>query len=319
MLDHIRVLDLTSELGAFAGRMLAELGAEVLKPGPQGDPVWNAGKTAITIESEGDLRELANGVDIVLHQDDLPFNRPKNLIAVRIETLPDRPATDLTLMARSGLITIGGDPDRPPLKLPGEQAYALAGIQAAIAALTALHARGVSGRGQSVSVSAYRSAVLANYRDPIIWAWTGRVGARTGNLLVRGKSGVRQVWRCRDGYVTWSIIDNPGMMRGMVKLLGEEDAAGPLAAVDWDRTLVADMPRETLEQWEAVVAGFLERHDKGWLNKRSAELGLGLSGIDQPADVLASAQNQARGLWRELADGTRIPGPLFQCSEETTP
>ena len=46
LLAHLKVVDLTDALGAVAGRMLAELGAEVLRPSG-GDLAWNHGKQQI--------------------------------------------------------------------------------------------------------------------------------------------------------------------------------------------------------------------------------------------------------------------------------
>jgi len=230
----------------------------------------------------------------------------------------ERPATDLTLMARSGLMTIIGDPDRPPLTLPGRQAWALAGIQGAIAALTALNARAADGVGQIASVSAYRSAVLANYREPLMWDWAGRVGNRTGNLLVRGKSGVRQVWECADGYVTWAFVDNQPMMRAVVARMAADGMAGALAEVDWDAILVADMPRETLIGWEELVMAWLATKTKAELTVLSNRHGIGLSAISSVEEVLASQHLAARALWQDadVAGKTvRVPGPMFR---ETT-
>jgi crotonobetainyl-CoA:carnitine CoA-transferase CaiB-like acyl-CoA transferase len=338
MLGHIKVVDLTVDLGSYAGVMLAELGAEVLLAAwtdPPGDAAEIAmarrGKQlrAIALDDPA-LFELINGADILLRGPEaLPGTLAADRLAARNPLLidiavrpfdaggahDDRPATDLTLTARSGLATIVGDPDRAPLLLPGRQAWALAGIQGAIAALTALHARNAGGIGQSVTVSAYRSAVLANYREPLTWEWEGRVGNRTGNLLVRGKSGVRQVWRCADGHVTWALVDNPPMMRSTVQRMADDAMAGPLSDVDWNANLVADMPRETLEQWESQVERWLATKTRAELTALSNRHGMGLSAIDEVGDVLASAHLKARGLWRDAAvDGhdVRIAGPLFR-------
>lgn len=277
-LSHLKVVDLTDELGAIAGRMFAELGAEVRRLG-EGALAWNHGKQPL---NASEVNAALAEADIVLRgpdrdHDALSAANPQLIDVVIASFLPggpdsERPETDLTLMARSGLMTIVGDPDRAPLTLPGQQAYALAGIQAVIGALTALRARVASGRGQLVEVSAYQSAVLANYREPLTWGWTGRIGKRTGNLLIRGKSGVRQVWPCKDGWVTWALVDNPPMMRAMVGLLG--DKAGPLAEVDWDKVLVADIPRETLVEWEEIVAGYFLTQTRAELGQQSAAKGL---------------------------------------------
>lgn len=317
LLAHLVVVDLSQGLGEVAGRMLAELGADVVRQAA-GSLCWNHGKR--TIEA-GDVDAWLDRADIVFRNPgrdhaELARRNPALIDVVIAPFLPggpndDRPQTDFTLMARSGLMTIVGDPDRAPLTLPGQQAFALAGIQGVIGALTALHARAETGRGQLVDVSAYQSAVLANYREPLTWAWTGRIGNRTGNLLIRGKSGVRQVWPCADGWVTWALVDNPPMMRGMVKVLGEE--AGPLAVVDWDNVLVADVPRETLLEWETVVESFFLRHSRAELGRWSTENGLGLSWIDTPRDALDSEHLRARELWREV-EGINLPGPLWVSS-----
>ncbi len=333
MLSHIKVLELSDGLVDFGGRMLCELGAQVIAVVPDADdPAWRElarhhGKRRIVSASQGDLLRLAEDADIVLdgrrQQGGLPdalSDRLDQVIHVVARPfsgggpLDGRPATDLTLMALSGLMTITGDPDRPPLRLPGEQAYALVGIQVATAALLGLAARRRTGRGQRIEVSAFQSAVLANYREAIMFEWTGRIGRRTGNRLVRGSSGVRQVWPCLDGFVTWSMIDNPGMMRAVVRVMVEEGAAGELAEIDWDAILVADTEQAVIDRWQDIVASFFARHDRARLGQWSLEHGWGLSTISTPDEVRESDHLAARGLFVDVAHGretTRLPGPLF--------
>lgn len=360
MLSHIRVIEVADGLGAYTGRILASLGATVLKVEPPGgEPSrsqgaraksaeldasldwlsWNMGKTGLILDltqagarerlraatAEADVLVQGGGdrlAELGLDYASLVQANP-GLISVVVAPFAESslygegPASDLTLMAMSGIMNMVGDPDRAPLKLPGQQAYALAGIQGAIAALLALSARAANGgRGERVWVSAYQSAVLAGYRDPIVWEWTGRIGQRTGNRLVRGKSGVRQVWSAADGFVTWSVVDNPGMMKGMVALMAADGAAGQLAEVDWENTLVADAPQEQIEDWERLVEAWFKTKPRAELARLSADRGLGLSQIDTPHDALTSAQWSSRGFWRRLEDPDRgvsaaVPGPLF--------
>jgi crotonobetainyl-CoA:carnitine CoA-transferase CaiB-like acyl-CoA transferase len=359
MLSHLKVVELANDLGAYTGRILAELGAQVTKietaagdsarhrgpAAPSGGDAslawiaWNAGKTnanldLATPEGLAGAEALLKDADILVQGGSdrlaslgLDYSRLSaanpGLISVIVAPfaeggeLKDAPASDLTLMAMSGIMNMVGDSDRPPLKLPGEQAYALAGIQGAIAALTALNARAADGKGQRAWVSAYQSAVLAGYRDPLVWEWTGRIGQRTGNKLVRGKSGVRQVWPVKDGYVTWSLVDNLGMVKGMIALMQADGAAGPLAEVDWEKTLLADAPQEQIEAWEAVLERWFATKSKDELAAHSAEKGLGLSKIDSPQDALDNPHWAARGFWRRLKDPGRgldlpYPGPLFR-------
>jgi len=345
MLSHLLVVEIADHLGAYTGRILAELGARVVKiVGVDEDldaaewRVANAGKQTLALDLAhpldlARLEALIAKADILvqggadrlaaggLEYEDLARTNC-GLISVLVQAFSDvgfmagAPASDLTLMALSGIMNMVGDPDRPPLKLPGEQAYALGAIQGVTAALTALFARRTSGVGQRVVVSAYQSAVLAGYRDPIVWEWTGRIGQRTGNKLVRGKSGVRQIWAVKDGYVTWSLVDNPAMVKGVVALMAADGMAGSLAEVDWDNVLLADAPQDQIDAWEAELEAWFALKTRDALADISGERGLGLSKIDTPEDALASQHWAKRGFWRTLTDpkggpDLPIPGPLF--------
>jgi crotonobetainyl-CoA:carnitine CoA-transferase CaiB-like acyl-CoA transferase len=340
LLAGIKVLEISDGLVDFGGRMLAELGAAVASVvnaedrDHARDLAWHHGKTRVAADDREAILAIARGADIILDGQrngdrfdlsSLLSERPE-LIHVRVNTLvgASRPSTDLTLMAESSLMAVTGDPDRAPLRFPGEQAYALTGIQAATAALMGLYARRRIGRGQSIDVSALQSVTLASYREAIMYEWTKRVGRRNGNLLVRGKSGVRQVWPVKDGHVTWSMIDNPPMMRAVVATMAEQGEAGELADIDWDNTLVADLPQDTIDRWQRVVERFFATRGKAELGRLSLEKGWGLSVISTPQEVLASEQLAARGLFVEIEDEvsgqrTRLHGPLFQSSLRQEP
>lgn len=324
LLEGVRAVVLADRLTDFGGSILARLGAEVLlaDSGAMTAPrraAWHAGMAATDAPLEG----LLAGADILLDDRRRSARPGVDAIAAAVPHLvhvvatawpgsvAPRAATDLTLMAQSGLMHVTGTPDRPPLRLPGEQAYALTGIQAATAALMGLQARRRTGRGQRIALSALQSTALANYREAVMYEWTGRIGRRQGNLLVRGRSGVRQVWPCRDGHVTWSMIDNPGMMRALVRVMEAEGAAGELAAIDWDAILVADTDQAVLDRWQGIVAAFFARHDRQTLADWSLDHGWGLSPIIRLDEVPQSPQMRARGVF---AQG--LPGPLFAVHPE---
>lgn len=342
LLSGITVLEIADGLTDFGGRMLAELGAQVSVVLPEAtqqparDRAWHHGKIRLEGDDPAAVRGLAAQADIVLDGQrngdrfNLASTLPPTCIHIRVAPFSaegpyaGRPATDLTLFALSGLMHVTGERDGPPLKFPGRQAYALTGIQAATAALLALHARRRTGKGQTADLSAFQSATLSNYREAIMYEWTGRVGRRQGNLLVRGKSGVRQIWPCKDGYVTWSMIDNPSMMRAVVSVMAEHGAAGEVADIDWTTILVADTAQETIERWQSTFARFFADHTREELGRWSLERGWGLSVIMAPEDVRNSAHLNARGLFVEVTDEAsgetvRVPGPLFQSAATTAP
>ncbi|PJE31444.1 Crotonobetainyl-CoA:carnitine CoA-transferase CaiB [Pseudooceanicola antarcticus] len=321
LLEGLKVVVLADRLVDFGGVMLARMGAEVVLAGacemtaPR-KAAWHHGMTP----SKAPLAELLADADVLLEDrrsEDWPdlkgVTLPETLVHVVAtgypEETPQRPATDLTLMAQSGLMHVIGTAEAPPLRLPGEQAYALTGIQVATAALMGLRARRLTGKGQRTPLSALQSATLSNYREAVMYEWTGRIGRRVGNRLVRGSSGVRQVWPCSDGFVTWSMIDNPGMMRALVRVMVEQGAAGELAEVDWGAILVADTDQEVIDRWQGIVAKFFARHDRATLAGWSLEHGWGLSAITKLSEVPESPQMKARGIF---PDGGTLPtGPLF--------
>lgn len=340
MLSGLKVLEISGGLVDLGGRMLSEMGADVLSlvtDSSEQRPhsrvlAWSHGKQRVRMPdrkaflSSGLLAEA----DVVLEDrsasqlDWLDDEASEQVKLIHVIARPfsatgpyrNRSATDLTLMAWSGLMTIVGDPDKPPLRLPGEQAYALTGIQCATAALMALHARRRSGVGQRVDVSGMQSTTLANYREAIMYEWTGHTGRRTGNRLIRGSSGVRQVWPCADGYVTWSMIDNPGMMRSVVKAMSECEEAGELANIDWNNILVADTPQETVDRWQTVFGRFFQSRTREELADLSLKHGWGLSVIKRPDEVRNDPHLTDRGLFVSILDestGARVslPGPIF--------
>lgn len=338
LLGPVRVLEIADGMTDFGGRILAELGADVTVVLPeQHQPdtramAWHHGKTRVVGDDAVAVRALAAKADVILdgrRQSDAQRGRFDLESALGPETIwirvtpfrangpyAGRPASDLTLFALSGLMHVTGEPDGPPMKFPGQQAYALTGIQAATAALVALHARRRTGKGQTVDLSAFQSATLSNYREAVMYQWTGRIGRRQGNMLVRGKSGVRQIWPCADGFVTWSMIDNPSMMKAVVTVMEENGGAGILSDVDWKNTLVADLPQSTVEEWQSVFGAFYAKHTRAQLAAWSLERGWGLSAIQTPQDVRDSAQLQTRGLFVPVTDEAtgetrHLPGPLF--------
>lgn len=339
-LAGLRVLEISGGLVDLGGRMLAEMGAEVisLETGMTANRpaartlAWNHGKQRARMPVRAELEQsgLLREADILVEDrsasqadwlDELTAGDDRLIHVIARPFSPggpyrERPATDLTLMAWSGLMTIVGEPDRPPLRLPGEQAYALTGIQVATAALLALHARRRTGQGQRVDVSGMQSTTLANYREAIMYEWTGRVGRRTGNRLVRGSSGVRQVWPCSDGHVTWSMIDNPNMMRSMVRVMREEGVAGELSDIDWDNILVADTAQYTVDRWQVIFGDFFRTRTREELGALSLDNGWGLSVIKRPEEVRDDPHLTERGLFVPIRHGgtdetVRLPGPFF--------
>lgn len=235
-LTGVRVLELAQGIaGPFCGKLLAEFGAQVIKveplsgdsarqqgpfahdrADPEGSLVFlflNTAKYSITLDrqcrSGGRLLEaLAAEADVLIADATAclpPRNRHPRLIHTAIRpfglTGPDgdRPATELTVQALGGVMAIVGDTDRPPVKMGGEQAHYLAGLNACVATLLALEAREGTGRGQVIDISMQESllAILGNI--PILYSHLATVARRLGSRHHRTHP--TAIFPCKDGYV----------------------------------------------------------------------------------------------------------------------
>jgi crotonobetainyl-CoA:carnitine CoA-transferase CaiB-like acyl-CoA transferase len=176
----LRVIDLTSFIGAYAARLFAEEGHEVMRvESPEGDELrrlppllrdqqglehgayhhfLNAGKKSGTVDVHSDagkkiLHSLLGQADVLLAS--APFDEqaclaanPKLVLAKIVDDAPE-----LCAVARSGLISLTGHPDRAPVTLGGYVPHLAVGIYVAVATAAALLVRNSSGRGLVATVS----------------------------------------------------------------------------------------------------------------------------------------------------------------------
>jgi formyl-CoA transferase len=95
----------------------------------------------------------------------------------------DRAALDLVVQAESGMISVTGEPDRPPSRAGISIGDSLAATFACLGTLAALHERERSGRGQVVDSAIYE-AVLAMMESLVPeWQVAGYQRERTGAIL----------------------------------------------------------------------------------------------------------------------------------------
>ncbi|MGH2678951.1 MAG: CaiB/BaiF CoA transferase family protein [Actinomycetota bacterium] len=122
-----------------------------------------AGDSDVVIENfrSGHMTELG------LSLDDLRERSP-GLITCSLtafdEEVPEsarRPGYDIIVQALSGLMSVTGEPGGEPVKAGVALLDVIAGLQAAIGILAALHERARTGRGQHVGVSLFDAAVAA--------------------------------------------------------------------------------------------------------------------------------------------------------------
>jgi crotonobetainyl-CoA:carnitine CoA-transferase CaiB-like acyl-CoA transferase len=336
MLRGCAVVDATSRLAWLAGRLLGDLGADVVKIEAPGADVrgveWralNADKRLLTLDLSStlgamQLDALAAEADVVLctpHPDG-PVD-PRGLIVrhPRVVVVAVTPfglagpkagwlATDLELMAAGGAMSLAGEPDGAPLRVSAPQAYAWAGAQAAVGALVALHHQRRTGRGQLVDVSAQSAVITALAHAPAFFDILGVTPTRAGAYITgRSITGAkyRVFWPCRDGYLNFILYGGAAGRRTNQQLVAwmreRGFELGPLAEIDWASW---DPTRATQAEVDAIEAPierfFATVAKREFLEEAHRRQMLGYP-VSTVADIAADPQLQARGFWRER------PGP----------
>ena len=254
LLDGLRVIEIAGDdiwaasAVAHAARILADLGADVIKvEPPSGDPVravppflhdragpdsgllWialNANKRGVRLDvpRERDrLRALVSSADVLVQAREVvdkatAVSWSPSLITVSVTPyglsgpLAGVPASDLEVTASSGALALAGEPDRAPVRTTLAQSPFWSGMYAAMGALFALAARAATRRGQQVDVSGQASMVTVHPPAAVPWDVAKEEHRRVGAFLI-GRSRVgarfRNIWDCADGHVSFAIQGGP--------------------------------------------------------------------------------------------------------------
>jgi crotonobetainyl-CoA:carnitine CoA-transferase CaiB-like acyl-CoA transferase len=333
MLGACRIVDATGRLGWLAGRLLADLGARVVKieaPGADvSSPHWralNVNKRLLRLPLEtGSVEKLATDCDILLATPepgtseialfDYPRLASKNPALVLVVITPfgltgpkaDWRATDLEIMAAGGAMSLAGEPDGTPMRVSAPQAYAWAGAQAAVGALVALFHRRATGRGQLVDVSAQAAVITSLAHAPAFVDIAGISPTRAGAFMTgRSVAGARfrVFWPCRDGYVNFILYGGVAGRRTNEQLVAwmreRGIELGPLASQDWTKWDPTIATQDTVDALEAPMARFFSGISKSeFLAGAHAREMLGYP-VSTVADIAADPQLAARGFWQDL-------------------
>lgn len=205
----------------------------------------------------------------------------------------ERPQSDLTLLAASGLLDIVGGPGRPPLPLPGHQlAYATG-----LAVFCALQAQRVAerrdGRCEPGQVAAFEVACWLNWKH------------RLNEVSDRRESGIERleewkVMRCRDGLITPIFLDNH--MPALAQLTGSNRLLDPDFASPADRV-------RNLGELHGILEQALGGRTCADIMAQAARLGLPFAPVSTLPELMCDPQMLARRFFDPAAasTGPRLP------------
>jgi crotonobetainyl-CoA:carnitine CoA-transferase CaiB-like acyl-CoA transferase len=336
-LSHIRVLDLSRVLaGPWAGQLLGDLGAEVIKierPGTGDDTRgWGppflkdaagqetrdftqaAGQalvTALTRDSDILIENFKRGglAAYGLDYATLAAVNPR-LIYCSItgfgQTGPyaDRAGYDFLIQGMGGLMSItgrrDGEPGAGPQKVGVAVTDILTGLYAANAILAALAHRAVSGRGQYIDLALLDVQIASLANQAMNYLATGRAPVRMGNA--------------HPNIVPYQ--DFPTADGAMILAVGNDSQFAKLALVagraEWAVSPLFATNKARVANRAAFVAAFTEvsvtRTTGDWIAALEAA-GVPCGPINTLAEVFADPQVVARGMEirMEHAAGASLP------------
>ncbi len=363
-LAGIGVLDLTTNYAAYAGRLLADLGADVVRvEGPRGSPLRNlapyargpdgerasfahafldAGKRSVTLDlataggSELFMR-LAATSDVLIETPSssapasaaVDFERIRRhnpgLVVVSISPFgragpyAGYAATDLTLLAAGGLLSLGGYADTEPLAIQGEQAMLASGIYGAVAALAALYERTQTGKGRWIDVSGQECVAFALEDAVAEWSINARVRRRQGDIAREAGTGV---YPCRDGHVS-VVAGRLGTVKAFVALMEWIGASGvpggaELRAPQW-RDFRFRQSSEGVARFAKIFHEFCRTRGKEELYREGQARRIAIAPVNSIADIVHDVQLEANSYFQPqfdagLGKNLVFPGPPYRMS-----
>jgi crotonobetainyl-CoA:carnitine CoA-transferase CaiB-like acyl-CoA transferase len=345
MLDGIRVLDLSGEPGFLAGKILAELGADVVKVEPPGgdlgarrgpwlgeipDPerslpwlAMNTSKRGITLslrEQRGRelFRALALRADVVLETfrpgtleelgvgwEDLreacprlvwcsltPFGRTGPRAGWR--------AHDLVIVALGGNARLTGDADRPPVRCTLPTAYLHGGAEAATGIAMGLFARQRSGQGQLVDVSLHEAQLSTLVTGAAQWSLDRRTHTRNGPRMGR----TREIWRARDGDVSFGLRGGPARIPNLVATVEYMAEAGMapewLLEMDWGSYNHNELSDAQIARLEEAFGAFFASKTRRELYDEALRRRIMLAPCNDAREIVEQPQLRSRELFTTI-------------------
>ncbi len=370
-LSPYRVLDLSDENGFLCGRILGDMGADVIKiegvggdrarsiepfyrdnPHPGKSLFWfafNLNKRGITLNLETAdgqeiFKKLAKTSDFIVESfapaylDELGLgysvlrNLNPRIILISItpfgQTGPyrDFKGSDIVGMAMGGQMYLVGDTDRPPVRISFFQAALHACGQGAIGALVALLAREKIGHGQHVDVSIQQSVTWTTQGAHANWVLARSNVRRAGGtqMGLSVKRGLRVIWPCKDGFVTYRVMGGAFGAKTNYELVKWMEADG------FDDNVLRELKRKDLDlllldektalQLESAIASFFMNHTKAELYNGGIKRRMTIYPVNTTKDVTEDPQLKARQFWTnvqhsELGCQITYPGAFIKASE----
>ena len=327
-LDGISVLDFGQVYnGPYCGFLLAQAGARVIKVesligetlrarGSKSAASYpfallNTNKECIALNiksAEGQqlLKRLVQSVDVVLENfapgtmdkygvgaDGLRAENPRLIYASSTGYGTSGPyrdflAMDITQQAMTGVMSITGDAEGPPMKTAAAFADFIAGTHLYAAIVSALFAREHSGEGATVDIS-MQDCVFPTLATAMgSYYVAGEQKPRAGNRHPGRGLAPYNVYAAADGYVAIICI-REGHWRKLCRAMGQPEVA------ELERFVDSASRCEHMEEVDQLVTDWTSQHPKEYVFQQCQSHGVICAPVKDLADVINDPHLRERG------------------------
>jgi crotonobetainyl-CoA:carnitine CoA-transferase CaiB-like acyl-CoA transferase len=336
LLADLRVLDLTDGYGAFASRLFAELGAEVvrLEPADGGEGrrrapfasdgtslhhlFRNSGKSVLSIDPDtaGDRDEVGSllaGADIVFMSNLTPasWGTPQSIVDVHphlvcVSITPlgldgpcaDWQVTELVGQAMGGVVYRSGVPDLPPVAAPGSMCEDVGAVTAAMAALLALRQVDDGAGGQVIDLSTVLALAACTDMSLALWSLLQFDQVRSG-------AGLYPLFECTDGLARIVLPMTPADWRSLIVWLG---SPAEWTGGGWDLPMLgADERAEIIDRLPQRFASCTRAE----IEAQGDAAGVRITSVLTPSEILDNEHTRARETFTPVTVGSVGTGLLM--------
>ncbi len=344
LLQNLTIFDLADEKGSFCSKLLADLGATVIRGQYNGtNPkkkdnglesfYHNADKIKVLLDLKSargkrSFRKWIEKTDVLVETFHPGWLEALNLGAGELHRLNPRlihlsitgfghtgpkrfyRCNDGILSAFGGAMYASGVPSHPPVQLFGRQSFYIASLFGANAVLLALRKRKITGKGCHVDLSIQEAVASTLDHVMIDYFHSGDIASRRADI---DRKEPFAVFPCKDGCIQIPIFMN---WETLLQLMDSEGLAGPLLERKWQDKEYREKHRKIAA---AFVADWTRNHKKRELFKLGQDMLFPWAPLCDFEDVLASPQLKSRKFFASKAPpGTNrriaVPGLPYKLS-----
>jgi CoA:oxalate CoA-transferase len=208
---------------------------------------------------------------------------------------PDRDnlAMDFTIQAASGIMSITGDPEGPPMKAGPTLVDFMGGIHLYAAVVTALLQRIATGQGQLVEV-AMQEAVYPTLASSYDYHMrTGKIPPRAGNRQAGLSSAPYNAFQTKDGWVAVHVVTDRHW-QNLLRAMGRAELS------DDPRFKTSVARTQNMDATEALITGWTLGLDKTEVVAAAKRYRVPIAPVRNAVEVMNDRHMHERGMLQRI-------------------